>query len=203
MPNNKTILTIGLCMFFSGLMAQEPAFTALPSKRGNYSLVAHISGGVGYYVSNRGTPAYLKTELQNLSRVYNIRVMWHPDHLVKLGLETGQLNFYSYRLWDSAGREGRVDVRAIPLLVEWSMALGKRMNVFAGSGVYFLTTKLDYLGKTNSKKLSVGWMAAASYIHPLSKNAGLGTELKWFHASEAVNGSLILQLQLVWRFLQW
>ncbi|HET7898813.1 MAG TPA: hypothetical protein VFL47_14110, partial [Flavisolibacter sp.] len=73
----------------------------------------------------------------------------------------------------------------------------------AGSGVYFLTTNLDYRGKTTSNKLSIGWMAAASYIFPLSEKLGLGTEAKWMNAAETSNGILSLQLQLVWKFLNW
>jgi hypothetical protein len=83
------------------------------------------------------------------------------------------------------------------------MAVTKRLNLFAGSGVYFLRTNLDYRGKTTADKLSIGWMAAASYIYPLSANVGLGSELKWMNASETSNGIVSLQLQLVWKFLNW
>jgi hypothetical protein len=109
----------------------------------------------------------------------------------------------NYSAKDSAGNVARVQTNAVPLLIEWTMALTKRFNVFAGSGVYFLTTNLDYAGKATSNKLSIGWMAAASYIHPLSKNLGLGTELKWMDAAESTDGAFCLQLQLVWKFVRW
>lgn len=83
------------------------------------------------------------------------------------------------------------------------MSLKKHFNIFAGSGLYFLNTKLDYEGKVSSKKVSVGWMAAASYIIPLGTQTGLGTEVKWLYAAETSNGSVCAQLQLVWRFLRW
>jgi hypothetical protein len=129
--------------------------------------------------------------------------MWHPDHLLKVGVETGHLTFYTYSFRDSANREGVVKLKAIPLLAVWNMAVTKRLILFAGSGVYFLRTNLDYRGKTTSHKMSIGWMAAASYIQPLSANVGLGTELKWMNATEAANGIVALQLQLVWKFLNW
>jgi hypothetical protein len=129
--------------------------------------------------------------------------MWHPDHLVKVGLETGRMTFLNYTARDSVGNIAKVQTNAVPLLVEWTMALSKRFNLFAGSGVYFLTTNLDYAGKATSKKLSIGWMAAASYIHPLSKNVGLGTELKWMDAAESTDGAFCFQVQLVWKFLRW
>jgi len=199
-------LNLAIFLLFTGsikLDAQQEGFTSQPVRRGDYSLVAYISGGIGHYPSYSGALAYLQPTITNLNPVSTIRVMWHPDHLLKVGLETGYMTFLSYTLKDTAGNKGKVVLNAIPLLLEWTMAISKRFNVFAGSGVYFLNTKLDYAGKTSSKKLSVGWMAAASYIQPLFKNVGLGTEVKWMDAAESKDGSICLQLQLVWRFLKW
>src|SRR5829696_1981825 len=178
-------------------------FTSRPTGRGEYSLVLYASGGLGYYASSTGAPEYLRPDLAKTNPVGTVRIMWHPDHLLKVGLETGFVRFYSYTLKDSAGRTGKIAFNATPILLEWSMSLKNRINIFAGSGLYILNTKLDYAGKVNSNKLSVGWMAAASYIYPIGKEVGLGTEVKWLYAAETSNGSICGQLQLVWRFLKW
>lgn len=191
------------CLICLSGYGQEEEFTLQPSKRGAYAWVVTASGGAGYFVSNQGAPPFLSRKISNLSHVTNVRLMWHPDHLLHVGVETGHLTFYTYRFRDSVAREGTVRLTAIPVLIEWNMAVTKRLNLFVGSGVYFLRTNLDYRGKTTSKKLSIGWMAAGSYIHPLSANVGLGTELKWMNATETANGILSLQLQLVWKFLNW
>jgi len=193
-----------VCLFLSvSSFAQEDEFSSQPQKRGEYGWVVYVSGGAGYYVSNRGRPENLDAKVSNLSHVSNIRIMWHPDHLLKVGLETGHMTFYSYTFKDSAGVSGKTKLYAIPVLIEWTMAVTKRLNLFAGSGVYFLRTNLDYRGRTVSPKLSIGWMAAGSYIHPLSSTVGLGTEIKWMDAAETNNGIVSLQLQLVWKFLKW
>jgi hypothetical protein len=195
-----------LCMFLClslALFAQEEEFSLQPTKRGAYAWVAYFSGGPGYYVSNNGAPTFVSRKISNLSHVTTVRIMWHPDHLLNVGLETGHLTFYTYRFRDSTNTEGVVKLNAIPLLVQWNMAVTKRLNFFAGSGLYFLTTNLDYRGKTTSKKVSIGWMAAGSYIHPLSEKVGLGSEVKWMNASEASSGIVSFQLQLVWKFLNW
>lgn len=185
-------------------MAQKnDEFTSRPTGRGQYSFVAYFGGGMGYYASNGGIPEYLRPTVSKWNGVGTLRVMWHPDHLLKAGLETGYITLYSYKLKDSAGRTGKIALNATPILVEWSMSLKNRINIFAGSGLYILNTKLDYDGKVNSNKLSVGWMAAASYIYPIAKEVGIGTEIKWLYAAETSNGSICGQLQLVWRFLKW
>jgi hypothetical protein len=183
--------------------AQTEGFTSQPTKRNEYALVVYGGSGPGYYFSVSGVPDYLQPKVQKISPVSTIRLMWHPDHLIKVGLETGFMTFVSYKLKDSLGKDGKIRLNAIPVLIEWTMALTKRFNVFAGSGVYFLNTQLDYAGRSRSSKLSIGWMAAMSYIHPLSKDVGLGAEAKWLDAAESTDGSICLQLQLVWKFLKW
>jgi hypothetical protein len=203
MPDNKSIIIFFLLLSASVNAFCQEGFSSQPQKRAEYGWVAYISGGAGYYVSNRGAPAYLNPKVSNLGHVSTIRIMWHPDHLLKVGLETGHLTFYSYTFKDSLGTNGKTKLSAIPVLAEWTMAVTKRLNLFAGSGVYFLRTNLDYQGRTTSPKLSIGWMAAGSYIHPLSENVGLGTEVKWLEAAETSNGIISVQLQLVWKFLKW
>lgn len=204
MQNNSIILFLFLAASSITSHAQKTEeFTSRPTGRGEYSLVLYASGGFGYYASGRGAPEYLRPTVSRWNPVGTVRIMWHPDHLLKAGLETGYITFYQYKLKDSTGKEGKVALNAIPILLEWSMSLKNRINIFAGSGLYILNTKLDYAGKVNSNKLSVGWMAAASYIYPIGKEVGLGTEIKWLYAAETSNGSVCAQLQLVWRFLKW
>lgn len=203
MSGNKLFLLLALLFFGNNVFCQDEGFSSQPQKRGEYGWVLYASGGAGFYVSNRGVPQHLNAVVSNLSHVSNLRIMWHPDHLLKVGLETGHMTFYSYTFKDSTGLGGKTKLYAIPVLIEWTMAVTKRLNLFAGSGVYFLRTNLDYRGRTVSPKLSIGWMAAASYIHPLSTDIGLGTELKWMEAAETSNGIISLQLQLVWKFMKW
>ncbi len=204
MQNNKLILLFALitAALFSNAQ-NEGDFTSRPTGRGEYSFVAYAGGGFGYFPSNKGTPAYLQPVKSKWNTVGTLRIMWHTDHLLKAGLETGYMTFYSYKLKDSVGRTGKIALDAIPILLEFSMSLKSRINIFAGTGVYILNTKLDYAGKVNSNKVSSGWMLAASYIYPIGKTVGLGTEVKWLYATETSNGSVCGQVQLVWRFLKW
>lgn len=204
MFNNKLLITLSLllsCVFTAH--CQEEEFTSAPTGRGKYALVLYMSGGAGYFASHQGAPAYLNPTVSKVNPVYTVRLMWHPDHLIKMGLETGYLTFYSYTLTDSAGKKGKVSFNATPVLLEWSMSLTKHLNIFAGTGAYFLNTQLDYGVKSSARKFAVGWMAAASYIFPISKSSGLGTEFKWLYASGSSNGSFGLQVQYVWKFLNW
>jgi hypothetical protein len=200
---NRSISVAILVLVIAAQAIAQESPTAPVRKRGDYALVAYVNGGVGYYLTIAGVPSYLQPKITKLSPVTTLRVLWHPDHRIRVGIETGYLTFLSYTLTDSAGNKGKLRLDATPLLAEWSMALSKRFNVFAGSGIYFLTTRLDYAGKTTSDKVSLGWMAAVSYVQPVIKDLGIGLELKWLDAAETTDGSISMQLSLVWKFLKW
>lgn len=203
MYNLKTILIILLSILTGMTCYCQEEFTSLPSGRGQYALVAYISEGPGFFASRKGTPDYLHPAPSKINPVSTIRILWFPDHLLKAGLESGYMTFYSYGISDSAGNKGTIALDAVPLLLEWSMSVTRHFNIFAGPGAYILNTRLNYKGKSSAKKVSVGWMAAASYILPLSGNTGLGAEAKWLYAAETTNGSVCFQLQFVWKFLKW
>jgi hypothetical protein len=192
-----------LSLAFHSGFGQNVEIPGQPERSKKYALILYLSGGVGYFPSNAGAPAYLQPKRSRLSPVTTVRMMWKPDHRLKAGFEMGYMTFYSYSLTTSDGTKGRVSLDAIPFLLEFSVSVKKHFNLFAGPGLYILKTNLNYEGKTESKKVSPGWMAAADYTIPVSKEISIGTEAKWLYAAETTRGSFAAQLQLTWRFLRW
>jgi hypothetical protein len=176
--------------------------TAQSDKAGEYSLVVYAGGGMSIYATTPGVPDQVETKQTTVGVSGTIRLMWQPDHLLRLGIESGQIPFYSYTINDK-NYSGELKLSAVPLLLEWSMPIGNRCNVFLGYGVYFLNSKLDYAGVTKSSTRSIGLALAANYVHPISDNIGIGGEVKWMNATETKNKILNLQIQLVWKFFKW
>jgi hypothetical protein len=171
--------------------------------RGTYSLVVYAGIGWSYYLNSVGIPTGMQsTQINRSGLPATLRVMWHPDHKLRLGLESGWLPMYTYTS-HNATSEGRVSLSAVPLLIVWSMPVGRHLNLFAGTGYYMINSQLEYEGTTNTKTNSLGWMAAASYIYPINKQVGLAAEVKWMNAVETADGIMTLQLQLVWTPLRW
>ncbi len=135
-------------------------------KQGLYSLNVFVGGGVSFYLANPGTPADLKSQVSQTHPIGTLRVMWYPDHLLRVGLETGITNFYSYKIHDTIS--GSVVVQAVPLLLVFSMPITKHISLFAGPGGYFITSKLDFEGQNQAGTFSLGWMAAGSYEYPIN-----------------------------------
>jgi hypothetical protein len=204
MLNNKMLL-LSLLLLFASIksFSQNDEVTSETGRNKKYSFILYLSGGAGYFPSNGGAPGFLKPKLARINPVTTARIMWKPDHRLKAGFESGYMTFYSYELTDANGNKGRISLDAIPLLLEFSVSVKKHFNLFAGPGFYILKTNLNYAGKTESTKINPGWMAAAAYTEPLTKDISIGAEAKWLYASETIRGSFGLQLQFTWRFFRW
>jgi hypothetical protein len=196
--NKKIVVTLlaVFCSFFTRAQEIKNNYD-----RGEYSLVFSFGGGLSGYCSNPGVPSHLNTEVSRFAPAYTFRLMWYPDHRLRFGVESGWSTMYSYRINDDKG--GKLKLNSVPLMIVWSMNVGNNINIFAGSGNYFLTTKLDYAGKTTSSTFSLGWMLAASYIIPVKETLFFTPELKWFHAVETNDQSISLQLIMAWKIFKW
>ncbi len=167
------------------------------------SLVLQIGGGLNYYLAAvKIKPAALAGSVNRYSAAATIRLMWYPRYRLRIGLESGFTNFYSYKVLNGSTR-GKLNLEAVPVLVVWSMQLLRRVNIYAGIGSYWLTTRLNYDGKTVSGAWVLGTNIALCYTQPLSKKIGIAAEAKWMNSFETKDAAISIQAQLVWKFLQW
>jgi hypothetical protein len=71
-------------------------------------MVSYVSGGIGMYAADAGYTAPFANCYRKIKPNSSIRLMWHPDHLVRFGLETGYMTFYSYTFSDSTGGQAKL-----------------------------------------------------------------------------------------------
>jgi hypothetical protein len=204
MYNSKKYIIVILLLFVHVLTvnAQTPTSS---NEKGNriHALVLEGGTGISTYISGIGKPPVgLQGDISKTNLASTFRVMWYPNHRLRLGIETGYTNFYRYKVVNGSNA-GKLSLNAVPIIIMWSMPIVKRVNVYAGFGTYLLTSHLDYNGVVNSSTMSLGTSLAVSYTYPLSKKLGLASEIKWMNAAETKDETLSLQMHLVWRFLEW
>lgn len=182
-------------------------------RRGKYQVVLSAGGGTALYQNFVGIPTqWQHTTITRRGNSYTMRAMWYPDHRLRTGIETGLTTFYTYR-GTVNGESSSVQVSAIPLMLVFSMPLGwdngrlqrfwERVSLTAGTGSYLIRSQLAYKGLTSSQELSLGWMAAGSYVQPLGDRFGLVVEVRWLNASTTKESDYALQLHLQWRAFRW
>jgi hypothetical protein len=193
---NKVIMLLFILFSFltERIIAQETKVKKI--------ITITAGGGISFYCNKPGLPLHIDTDVNRFSPSASVRVMLHPGHHLRFGLESGYCKLYSYT-FSQSDIKGSVRITSIPLLIVWSMPFGKHLNLFAGSGNYFLQSHLDFDGHVNSGMLSLGWMAAASYLLPLNNKLNITPEVKWFHAAETNDQTINLQLLLAWNLFEW
>ncbi|SRR5258706_3463662 len=201
-PIYKCCLGVVMGLYCGLAMAQSADSLPDSTSHGSYALVAYLGGGISRFVGTAGTPPGFNTSINRNGLTGTFRLMWHPDHRLRLGIESGWTNFYSYEVRGGANT-AKVSLTGIPLLLVFSMPVTKRLSLFAGSGAYWLTSNLDYVGKVQRNQFSIGYMASALYVVPLSARVSLAGEVKWFNARETKDTTLSLQLMTIWKFYQW
>ncbi|HTL10086.1 MAG TPA: hypothetical protein VL307_17550 [Chitinophagaceae bacterium] len=197
------------CLAQLSLQAQDTTVLSKDSievnvqQKGQYAFVIYGGGGISSYVGPIGAPGLgAPSSVQRNHAAGTFRIMWHPDHLLRVGIETGYITFYDYAVQNGATK-GRVQLSGIPVLLVWSMALSKRFNVFAGVGSYFMATDLTYKDKVRSSTLALGINASVNYVQPISPKLGIAAELKWSDVTQTKDYAMSAQLMLVWKFLEW
>lgn len=183
------------------------------TRRGPYRIVATAGSGLSYYSTHILIPDAL--EQSHLSRFgvpASFRLMWYPDHRLRVGLESGWIPMYNYR-GQIAGESARVNISVIPVLVVFSMPLAwisgtersiaRRLALTVGSGYYLNQSRLRYGDDIIGSKNSLGWMAAGSYTHLIGRRFRVAGELKWYDAVSAENAAFTAELQVVWRAFSW
>ncbi len=170
-----------------------------------YALVAY--GGFGY---TRNLSKF-DVPLQGLSRSGfggTLRVIWKPEHLLRLGIETGLTQVYYVNTKGVQTAFGATDftssLNAVPILLSLSMPITDHLAVFVEPGSYLLYSTTESFGtKVTSTALSVGYALALTYLSPLDADWSIGGELKWYHMDKFSDDNIILQVMVSYRFLEW
>jgi len=189
-----SLIVRNLCLA-SALLFASVAYAG-ESSDSTYKVVAYIGGGLSRYIVVAGTPSGMSADVSKTGPAATLRVMWYPDHLLSVGLETGWTKIYSYK--STSGPPAQMTLSQYPLYAVFGMKFWNELNLIGGYGYSRLNTNLDYQGTVNISTWSMGWVAACSYEHPVSKTLGIAAELKWINAVESGDGVITLQLQLVW-----
>ncbi len=170
-----------------------------------YSLILYVGGGYSRNLSTFETP------LEGLNKNGfggAVRVMWRPEHLLRIGLETGFMQVYYVKQENVQGRYGETDfssyLNVVPLSLSFSMRLTEHLEGYIGSTSYLLLSRTESFGSTaTGSMLSIGFSAALSYIWPIGDDWGVGCELKWYHIEKSRDNNVMLYVMFSYRFLQW
>jgi len=205
--NILLLLTLSL-FYFSGLVKAE-------DDNPPYQLNAFV--GIGY---NRFISSLKEEGLNKNGFNGTLRIMWSPEYLLRVGLESGYIKLFSVDIknldTDFDKTYLKTNMSAVPLFIIWSMDLGKKFDINIGTGGFILYSSVDSFGnKVTSKEFSSGYIISLTYMNNLYDDLEIGVELKWDYVNKIGNelrwgslgrlsdGHILLQLIFKYQFLEW
>jgi hypothetical protein len=137
--------------------------------------------------------------------------MWHPEHLLSLGIETGYQYLYSYEKTLTIPEIGTSDVHvsmvSVPIMGIYSMKIFPQslpnFELKFSSGIYLLYNRGNAFGDINNSQISIGYTGAATYLHPLNEKLSLGGELKYSYISKIQDANISVQVVFSYKFLSY
>ena len=88
------------CML--GLVLTGSTVSAQSHPDSSFAVVLYGGAGITRYVAAINTPVGVRASLHPGGAAFTLRAMWYPDHLLRVGIETGWVRFYSYTLHGAA-----------------------------------------------------------------------------------------------------
>ena len=163
-----------------------------------YSVSLNIGFGFTRYVT-------LLPQLGLDKNSFNVtgRIMWRPEHLLSVGIESGYVPLFKLNADNYQSVFGSTDVElsltAIPIFLIFGMELFENLEIYAGVGGASLNSTADYF---DNKVVSASWTnayeLAASYSYQVKDNLKLGGEFKWYNLSKVEDSTLILQIAIMY-----
>lgn len=169
-----------------------------------YKVNAIVGLGYSYFISSLSELSGFNPHSFNATA----KIVWQPEHLLRVGIESGYLSFYSYKQSGFTSDYGTTDVKSslssVPIILIFSMEIFKEFEISTGVGVYFLFSEIDSYGnKVSSSIFSNGYYSSMSYFYALNKDLRIGCELKYYYISKIEDADLSLQLVMKYNFLEY
>ncbi len=192
------------CLVFSLVLLVGCPMIA-PAQESDTTYSVSVSLGVGYsrFITDLDIDGVNKNGFTG-----TIRVMWEPEHLLSVGLETGYIHLYSFEQTNVTTEFGTGDVSssltAVPIRAAFSMRILESVKLTLGLGGFLLMSRVTTPdNETSATQYSTGGFVAASYMKKIGQNLHLGGELQYSLINKIQDSTLGIQLTLAYRLLEY
>jgi hypothetical protein len=164
-----------------------------------------LESGVGYsrYLSTISTEGLNKNGI-----AITTALIWHPEHLLEAGIQTGFSVLYNYEkdvFSDEFGLTGaKTKLTAIPVQLLFRMRIFEQLRLHAGSGILLLFSSGEIFDdKFSTSQISINDFLGVSYRHRINNNLTLGGAFHYNYIFKLEESFISFQLTIAYKFLEW
>jgi len=184
----KRIIIIGILI--NACLMHAIAQTTKPTKPKKSKFAFYAGFGPNYYFNNLQLG---KQYVNDFNYSFAGRVMWEPEHLLSIGIESGYYRLYTFNTPQPT--QVHISNSAIPLQIILSMKISPTfyVNFSMGQSVLLNHIHTENMGDLNSSGFSVAdFSGAIGYRHKLNNRFSIGTEAKYYYSSGFVDRNVAL-----------
>lgn len=167
-----------------------------------YSISTEIGVGYSRYFTTMDYDDLNKNGFSGL-----VKVMWNPEHLLSIGLETGYQYLYSIDISNYDTEFGttqfKASMYAVPVFIVFAMKVAPNVKLTAGTGMHLLYNSGEIFGdKIESNQISIGVHTGVAYTYPINNSMSIGGELVYSYISKLQDQTIALQFIFAYDFLK-
>lgn len=170
------------------------------------SLMLTIGGGYGHYF-NTFTNVPGKDINKNLPSLY-VKMMWQPEHLLGIGLESGYYEFYSTTRIETGSSTQKLttNLSVIPMFLSFSVKATPHLKVNFATGLalleYTIMVNKEKKGALTGQSLSMSDFATGlSWSVPVGNRVQFGTEIKYLYLGKTIDHHMSAFLNLSYNII--
>jgi hypothetical protein len=183
----KLYTGIIICLFSTNLFAQTDE--AAPAK-GGHKWTIYGGAGPNVYFNNL---VIGRDNVNQFQYSFAGRIMWEPEHLLSLGVESGYYRLYSVSFPEFP--DVKISNSAIPIFIVVSMKFLKSFyfNFSSGQTILLNNVYTPTYGHVDESALSFGDFAGSlGYKRQLKKHISLSAEVKFFDSTKLDDKNMAL-----------
>ncbi|NOY05281.1 MAG: hypothetical protein GXO82_01390 [Chlorobi bacterium] len=199
MQDRRHLTAIIFVFFFASITVDGFAQEDTPLYRVNVS----IGSGYSYYITSLEMNSMNKHSFNATAKI-----MWQPEHLLRVGVESGYLPLYTLERKNFRSKSGTTDVTlsldAVPVMLVFAMELYPGFEVSAGIGGMMLYSSMEsFDNKVVSSSWSNGMAFALTWLTPIDENIQVGGEVKWYNVAKIEDSAVAVQVALKYNLLSY
>jgi hypothetical protein len=133
--------------------------------------------------------------------IFTFRVMWEPEHLMRIGLESGFIHLYylETKVYDTmfGSTNAMINMSSIPIMAVFTMEIVNNLEIIGGVGGFIIISEVSSF---DNYTLSTSWSNAyelgLAYLHPINDKLKIGAEIKSYYISHLQNYDATIQFSV-------
>ena len=159
---------------------------------------------------NTGISSNIDSSIKHFNRTglaFSARLMWEPEHLLRIGIESGRYNIAHYKENNVMTKFGATDIDnglgVYPIIVVFNMKLWY-FDIYSGLGPVYVWSSISAFNETSeSYEWDYAVTASIAYKYKIIKNLYMNSEIEYLALPELFKNIYKISVGIKYDLIEW